>query len=427
LEIRSANERISTPRIATYFGFNAEREIYFIMTKKTEKAPEDIVKVEGEKASESRDDMHHVNKENKTSFTIFDENPFSNVKYIDSGYKELNVVLSGSEDGGYPRGRLVELFGPEGSGKTFLLAKLYAACAKNGLKVAHYDAEGTFAKEFAKMHGVDVTALHYTTEDKAETVFEQIESLCQNNVYDVIGIDSLASLVPENTIVAEMGKQTYSPLAGTISRCIPRLSSALKSSKTVLILVNQLRENVGGFGYGPTDHTPGGKAVKYYASLRIDVRKASYMKSDRPDLYDANNKPIGHVLRVKCEKNKVTNPFRQCEIDLRYKLQRPIIEIIKDGIENDVIERQRSSKTGELRGKKLTFGGSTFTPDSKDDYEAVFTWLKDVDLICDFLAKVERDDFETFVASGDLTEEEVQAYILKADVQDASADPEKEI
>jgi recombination protein RecA len=391
------------------------------MVKKTEKAQEDT------KINESREDMTHVNKENKTTFTIFDENPFSNVKYIDSGYKELNVVLSGMEDGGYPRGRLVELFGPEGSGKTFLLAKLYAACAKNGFKVAHFDAEGTFAKEFAKMHGVDITTLHYTTEDKAETVFEQIESLCQNNVYDVIGIDSLASLVPENTIVAEMGKQTYSPLAGTISRCIPRLSSALKSSKTVLILVNQLRENVGTFGgYGSHEHTPGGKAVKYYASLRIDVRKASYMKSDRPDLFDGDNKPIGHVLRIKCEKNKVTNPFRQCEIDLRYKLQRPIIEIIKDGIESDVLVRQRN-KAGDLWGKKLTFGGSTFAPDVKDDYEAVFTWLKDVELICDFLAKMERDDFEFFVASGDLTEEEVQNYILKADIQDASVEPDKEI
>lgn len=389
---------------------------------KPKKKSEKINQQEKE-VKELKDELEKTNKKFKTSFVTFDDSPLSNLEFISSGDKSLDKILSGlDEGGGWVRGRFVELYGPEGSGKTYLLSRLYAYCQQNGLKAAHYDAEGTYSKDFAKLHGVDTTKLAYSAEDKAEKIFEEIEKLCEENVYDVIGIDSLASLVPEMMMERDMGAQSYSLLAAAISRCIPRLSSAVKKSKTVVILINQVRDDVSAskYSHGPNEKTPGGRAVKFYASIRLEVRKGSAKKDERPELFDANDKAIGHILKIKCTKNKVAPPFGACEIDLMYQTNRVIINIIKQAIESDIIVRFRN-KNGELYGRRLEFNGNTYTPLAKGDYEGVLLWLKECDAICDLLVKTGYDDFDEFVESGDLTIEEVDKYLQKEE------NPEQEI
>jgi len=372
--------------------------------------------------------LERQNKKHKTNFVNFDDGSLGTIEFIHSGDLDLDFVLSDIDDGsgGWPRGRFIELFGPEGSGKTFLVSKLFATCAERELKVALYDAEGTYHKDFAALHGVDIDKLDISYEDEAEKIFEEIESLCNSNIYDVIAIDSLASLVPRQVADNEMGKQSYSPLAGTISRCIPRLNSAVKKSKTVLILINQLRDDVGKFaGYGPPpEKTPGGRAIKFAASLRVDVRKRSYGKTDRPDLYDVHGRAIGHSLKIKTIKNKICSPGRVTELDLMYEKPREILKAIKEAIDTDVIARQRT-KAGDLRGKKLTYREMEYSPPVKEDPTAVLLWLKENDLICHLLEDMGHDDFDQFIESEDLTPEEIQNYMGNSEIDSVGKDTQK--
>jgi recombination protein RecA len=365
-------------------------------------------------------DFHEdVNRECKTSFITFDEK--KEVDFIDTGFPELNIVIGGKPDAGYARGTFVELFGPEGSGKTWMVTKFFKSCQDLGLKCALYDAEGTYSQEFSKLHGLKPDFLSYSDEDKAEEIFEQIEQLCIKNKYDVIALDSLAGLVPKSVADDDMGKLKISPLAACIGRCIPRLNSAVKKSKTVLILINQLRDAVG--AYGNPEITPGGRTIKFFASLRLDVRKAYYTKTDRPDLYDLDGRQIGHVLKVKAVKNKVSKPGLVCELDLMYQMNRPVIDLIKQSIEMDIIERNRD-ENGEIKGKKLTFGKMSFSPKKKQDYEEVYLWLKENAVLCELIDKHSKkagleEQWEAFIQSGDVTEEEVSNYLA------ANSEPEE--
>ena len=358
---------------------------------------------------EIQKDIESINKKNKTKIITFGDNPLNNIQWVDTGIPQLNEALSGDPiNGGWPRGRFIELFGPEGHGKTWILSRTYAINLAKGLKCLHIDAEGTYNEKFAAMHGVDALSLHYSNNDCAEEIMENVENLCLNNEYDVIGIDSLASLVPMRVKKSEMGKEDFSPLAATISRCIPRVSSVLKKSKTVLILVNQLRDSMN--AYGAAEHTPGGRAVKFYASLRVDARKRSIKKQDRPELFQ-DNKPIGHVLHIKTSKNKMYPPFKDCDVDVWYQVSTSIVSIVAKAIEEDVIERQRTQNTDELRGKKLTYKGQEYVPQIKYDAEATMVWLRENGLLCNLLADMGVEDFDEFILNGDITEDDVVKFL----------------
>ena len=364
--------------------------------------------------------LDDLNKKYKSNLKILTKE--KEISYLSTGIDDLNEVLSGDrENGGWPRGRIVELFGPEGSGKTWILSQTYKYCTENGLKALHYDAEGSYSKAFAASHGVDLERLIISDEDVCEKMAREIYQFLEEDLFDVIGIDSLASLVPERSLNQTVGAESVANLPLAMSRIIPMLNSALKKSNTVLIFVNQLRDDVGAksFGYTKPEKTPGGRTVKFNASVRLDVRARKMPKSDRPDMFDSDNNRIGHVLKIKTQKNKVYIPFKTCEADLMYKIDRPIIRMIKEAIETDVLERQRN-KNGDLWGKKLYYHDVEISPDVKYDYEEILGMLRKEGLVCDLVADMLSDDMlYEFVESGDVTEEEVQNYIERKIKEDA--------
>ena len=369
-----------------------------------------VAKKRSSKAEKEREEkLKEINKKHNTSIVTFENAGLSNIEWLDSGIEELNAIISNmAEGGGWPKGRFIELFGPEGSGKTWLLSQVYAHCTANGLKALHYDSEGSYSKPFAQMHGVDTEKLDYSEEDCCEKIMEEIESLIESNVYDVIGIDSLAALVPKRVAESDMGKENFSPLALAMSRCFPRVNSALKKSKTVLIMVNQLRDNVGVM-YGEAEKTPGGRTTKFHASVRVDVRRKLPKKAERPDMFEGDI-AIGHHLKITIKKNKVAAPFRVCTVDLMYKMNRPIIELVKTAMETDIIERNRN-KSGELYGKKVSFMGESFSPSKKENYEEIFLWLQARGVLCDLVAAMDEDDFDQYIETKDITEEEVSLFL----------------
>jgi hypothetical protein len=209
----------------------------------------------------------------------------------------------------------------------------------------------------------------------------------------------------------DLGKNNYSPLANSIARCLPRVSSAIKRSKTVVFFVNQLRDNVGEL-YGDPEKTPGGRSLKFYATYRLDVRRRSSPKAEFPHMYNADGRQIGHRLCVRTKKNKVYPPGLECMVDLMYQKPSRIFDIISNAINTDVIQRQRT-KTGELRGKKLSYRDLDFAPDAKCSAGEVFFWLKENGLICRLLSDMGIDDFEEFLISGDISDEDVEKYMIE--------------
>ncbi|HUS50981.1 MAG TPA: ATPase domain-containing protein [Candidatus Paceibacterota bacterium] len=368
------------------------------MAKKTEK----------KKEKEDVDRLSELNKKHKSSISKFQDNSSSKIEYISTGIEELDASLGG----GWPRGRIVEIYGPEGSGKTWMLSKAFGPALAAGQKCLLYDAEGSYHQSFAKMNNVDASELEYSTEDACEKIMNQIEGLCEDNEYDIIAIDSLASLVPKRVLEDEMGKQNISPLAASIGRCLPRVNSKLKKSKTVLIIINQLRDKIGAF-FGNPESTPGGRTVKFLASLRMEVRASKPKKTEKPEFFEGDVR-IAHDLNIRTAKNKVGNPFGRCTVELWYKMDRLVILKIKEAMENDVIERQKT-KAGELRGRELKFRGSTFSPEIKYDASATLNWLRSENLLCELLVDMGVEDFDEVLEDGDLTDSEVGAYLEKVE------------
>lgn len=373
-----------------------------------------------EAINKTQKEIDVLKKKYKVELSTFANSPLSKVEFINSGDQDINEMLSGDpENGGYPRGRMIEISGPEGSGKTFLLSKLYAQCAKDGLKHLHIDAEGTYAMDFAKIHGVDPEKLTYNMDDNCEEVMRQLELYLQNNDFDVIGIDSLASLVPSRQSDSDMGKASFGPLANAMAACYPRVNSALKKSKTVLIFINQLRDNVAAAGkpWLDAEKTPGGRTTKFFATIRITARPRKPLKEERPDMFSGGRR-TGHVLALKTIKNKIHEPFMEAKIDLVYRLPSKAIEIIKEAIDNDVIDRQRTKKDNSLYGKELKYHGLSFVPEVKYDPYSTCTWLRENGLLIHLFVELGYDDFDDFIEAGDLSEEDIENYLAESSVEE---------
>ena len=250
------------------------------------------------------------------------------VDVIPSGSIGLNYALG---VGGFPRGRIIEIFGPESSGKTTLALHAIAEAQKMGGIAAMIDAEHAFDRFYAETLGVDVTNLLIAQPDNGEQALEIAEQLIRSSAIDILVIDSVAALTPKSEIEGDMGDKNVGLQARLMSQAMRKLTGTIARTNTVCIFINQLREKIGVM-FGPSETTTGGNALKFYASVRVDIRPGTAIK-------DGDN-VLGKHAKVKVVKNKVAPPFKRCEFDIMFGtgISRAS-EIIDLGVEYNIIQK----------------------------------------------------------------------------------------
>src|SRR6266851_556809 len=272
-----------------------------------------------------------------------DAHALKKIEVIPTGSLAMDLALG---VGGLPRGRVVEIFGPESSGKTTLMLHAIANAQKSGGLAAFIDAEHALDPGYAKRLGVNLDDLLVSQPDSGEEALSICETLARSNALDVIVIDSVAALVPKAELEGEMGMATMGMQARLMSQALRKLTALLSKSKTTCIFTNQLREKVGVM-FGNPETTPGGKALKFYASVRIDIRRKDALK-------DTAGNAIGNHVKVKVVKNKVAPPFAEAEFDIIFNhginKEGSILDV---GIENGVVEKKGAwlQFNGELIGQ----------------------------------------------------------------------------
>ena len=297
----------------------------------------------------------------KGSIMRMGDEKIENVEVIPTGSLGLDVALG---VGGYPKGRIIEIYGPESSGKTTLAIHAIAEAQKQGGIAAFIDAEHAFDRFYAEKLGVDVDNLWISQPDNGEQALQIADQLISSSAVDILVIDSVAALTPKKEIEGDMGESAVGLQARLMSQALRKLTATISKTNTCCIFINQLREKIG-IMFGNPETTTGGNALKFYASVRLDIRKATSLK-------DGDN-IIGNHVRVKVVKNKVAPPFRKSEFDIMFGIGiNKIGEIVDLGVDYDII--QKSGSWYSYNGSKLGQGR-----------DATMTLLRDNPELCDEL------------------------------------------
>ena len=262
-----------------------------------------------------------------------------NVEAISTGSLSLDLALG---IGGVPRGRIIEIYGPESSGKTTLALHILASAQKTGGEVAFIDVEHALEPAYARALGVDIDSLLISQPDTGEQALEITEQLVRSGALDVVVVDSVAALLPRSELEGEMGESSVGVIARLMSQALRKLAGTVSRTNCIVVFINQLREKIGVM-YGNPETTPGGRALKYFSSVRIDVRRIETLK--------VGGEMIGNRTRAKIVKNKVAPPFKEAEFDIIYgEGISKIGEIVDLGVKLDLIDKAGAWYTyGDVR------------------------------------------------------------------------------
>lgn len=314
----------------------------------------------------------------KGSIMKLGESTHMQVETVSSGSLALDIALG---IGGYPRGRIIEVYGPESSGKTTVALHAIAEVQKAGGQAAFIDAEHALDPLYASKLGVNIDELLLSQPDTGEQALEIAEALVRSGAVDIIVIDSVAALVPKAEIEGDMGDAHVGLQARLMSQALRKLSGAISKSKTIAIFINQLREKVGVM-FGNPETTPGGRALKFYSSVRLDVRRVETLKQ--------GNDMVGNRTRVKVVKNKVAPPFKQAELDIMYgegiSREGSIIDI---GVDMDIV--QKSGAWFSYSGERLGQGRENSKQFLKEHPELALTIENQIRASFDMSAALQAD------------------------------------
>jgi recombination protein RecA len=328
----------------------------------------------------------------KGSIMKMGDEPREDVEAIPTGSLALDNALG---VGGVPRGRIIEIFGPESSGKTTLATHIIAEAQKKGGTAAFIDAEHAFDPNYAEDLGVDVDELLLSQPDTGEQALNICDTLVRSGALDVIAIDSVAALVPQAELEGDMGDTHVGLQARLMSQALRKLAGTINRTKTALIFINQIRMKIGVM-FGNPETTSGGRALKFYSSVRMDIRRIGAVK-DGQDV-------VGNRTRVKVKKNKVAPPFKEAEFDIIYGEGISALgEIIDLGTDADILQK---------RGSWYSYGEETIA----QGREATKDWLREHD---EERQKIKREIRKEL---GMLSDEEIEAMEEEMDEEEAEAE-----